>query len=224
MSIRIEERFTVRAPIDRVWSYFVDPQQVVTCLPGAELTGVEDERTFLGRVKIKVGPVTASYNGKAILVERDDATHTVKMTGEGRETGGSGSAKMTLINHLDALPDGTTEVHVSADVDVVGKIVQFGRGMIESVNKQLFKQFVACVQRTLEVTAPEPVVAAAPPPAAPGAPPPSPAPAVRAEPVAPAPPVATPVRILPLVFRAIWDMIAKLWRRSPAVIPKERSD
>jgi carbon monoxide dehydrogenase subunit G len=217
MSIRIEERFTVRAPVERVWAYLADPRQVVTCLPGAELTGVEDERNFLGRVKVKVGPVTASYNGKVQIIARDDAARTIQMVGEGRETAGSGSAKMTMTNSVVALPDGSSEVHVSADVDVVGKIVQFGRGMIESVNKQLFKQFVACVQSTLETKAPEPVAAPEPP-----VPAPTPqAPVAQATVAKPEPPPiaaapAKPVSILPLVFRAIWDLISRLWRRAPA--------
>jgi hypothetical protein len=40
---------------------------------------------------------------------------------------------------------------VEADVDLVGKIVQFGRGMIDEVSRQLFRQFSACVKQHLEV-------------------------------------------------------------------------
>ena len=150
MSHRIEETFQLRAPVDRVWTYLVDPRQVVDCLPGAELTDVQSDTTFLGRVKIKVGPVTAAYNGKVTITARDDGAHVVSMVGEGRESGGAGSAKMTMTSRLATLPGGDTEVHVTADVDVVGKAAQFGRGMIESVNKQLFKQFTECVKGTLE--------------------------------------------------------------------------
>ena len=83
MSIRIEEVFEIAAHPDRVWSYLTDPREVVHCLPGAELTSVEDERTFLGRVKVKVGPITTAYAGKVVLTERDDANRVVKMTGGG---------------------------------------------------------------------------------------------------------------------------------------------
>src|SRR5215211_2696131 len=109
MAIKIEETFRVRAPIDRVWAYLVDPRQVVVCLPGAELTSVQDESTFLGKVKVKVGPVTAAYNGKVTITERDAAVHVVRMVGEGRESGGAGSAKMTMTSALAALPGGGTE-------------------------------------------------------------------------------------------------------------------
>src|SRR5687768_4131138 len=108
MPLRIEERFQLRAPVDRVWSYLVDPQQVVHCLPGAELTEVVDERTFLGRVKVKVGPITAAYSGKVTITDRDDAAHVVSMMGEGRESGGAGSARLTMTSRLAMLPTGET--------------------------------------------------------------------------------------------------------------------
>jgi carbon monoxide dehydrogenase subunit G len=149
MSIRIEEVFEIQAHPDRVWDYLTDPRQVVNCLPGAELTSVQDEKTFLGRVKVKVGPISTAYAGKVVLTERDDANRVVKMTGEGRESGGAGSAKMTMTSSVVGLANGGTEVRVTADVDIVGRIAQFGRGMIESVNKQMFKQFTECVRGTL---------------------------------------------------------------------------
>jgi carbon monoxide dehydrogenase subunit G len=256
MSLRIQETFRLQAPPDRVWAYLVDPRQVVTCLPGAELTAVESETTFLGKVKVKVGPVVAAYSGKVVITERDDAARVVKLVGEGRESGGAGSAKMTMTSTLAALPDGDTEVRVVADLDIVGKLVQFGRGMIESVNKQLFKQFTDCVRATLEAPAAAPTAIAAPtaePPASPapaasGAPPAAttaaapmvaaPATATTAPPAsaptvgAYAPPLAMvaaprdatsaplakaePVRLLPLVLRALWEnalaLLRALWR------------
>src|SRR5919112_788508 len=112
MAMKIEETFQVRAPVDRVWRWLVDPRQVVGCLPGAELTGEEGERTYLGRVKVKVGPVTASYAGRATIVEQDDAAHVVRLQGEGREPTGSGSATMSMTSRMTALPDGGTEVRV----------------------------------------------------------------------------------------------------------------
>jgi carbon monoxide dehydrogenase subunit G len=58
MAFKIEERFEVKAPVERVWKYLIDPQRVVHCLPGAELLEQQDERTFLGAIKVKVGPLS----------------------------------------------------------------------------------------------------------------------------------------------------------------------
>ena len=260
MPIKTEETFQLKAPADRVWSYLIDPRNVVTCLPGAELTSVQDESTFLGKVKVKVGPVVAAYSGKVVITERDDSARIVKMTGEGRESAGSGSAKVAIVSTVVELPNGMTEVRVTADLDIVGKIAQFGRGMIESVNRQMFKQFTECVRATLETptagaadvsaAVSEPGVASSSLPAggtpmkrspgesgSPGgheaaiasaarsaaassgipapAHAPAPADATRvAVPVAqPAFATAKPVRILPLIGRAIWESITGLVRR-----------
>lgn len=150
MPFQFRESFQLQAPIDRVWDYLADPRQVVTCLPGTELVSVESATSYRGRVKVKVGPVTAAYDGTVTLLERDDQRHIVRMRGEGRETTGGGSASMTMTSILAPLSDGGTRVDVVADIELVGRIVQFGRGMIESVNKQLFRQFTTCVTATLE--------------------------------------------------------------------------
>jgi carbon monoxide dehydrogenase subunit G len=150
MALRIEETFDVRAPEDLVWRWLADPQQVVHCLPGAELTEARDERTFAGKVKVKVGPVTIVYDGVATIEELDDAARRIRMRAEGKEAAGSGSARMTMTTTLERNAAGGVMVRVVADVDVVGRIVQFGRGMIESVSKQIFRQFADCVSATLE--------------------------------------------------------------------------
>ena len=214
MAFRIEETFRVEAPLDRVWPYLIDPHRVVRCLPGAELTGEEAERTYLGRVKVKVGPVTASYAGRAQLADVDEASHSVRLTGEGRETGGAGSAKLAMTSRVIALTAGATEIRVEAEIDVAGKIVQFGRGMIEGVSKQLFRQFADCVRAELEtpLRAADPAAPSATSPLAPAGSPPAALPTSR--------PAVEPVRALPLVLRWLWsallDLIRRLIPRSPA--------
>ena len=182
----------VRAPAGSVWDYLVHPRRVVTCLPGAELAEVIDERTFHGSVKVKVGTVTVSYKGRVLLAELDSTSRRVKMIGEGREATGTGSAKMTLESRVSTLPDGTTDVTVRADLDVLGRIVQLGRGLIEQVAHQLFRQFASCVRATLEAEA----EAEAGLPAA-----------------AAVPQRAEPVRAIQLFFRALWAWILSLFRR-----------
>lgn len=205
MAFQITETFTVRADIDRVWRYLIDPPRVVECLPGAELTGQQDDRTYLGAVKVKVGPVTAAYSGRAVLTEVDEAAHRVVISAEGRERGGAGSARMRLTSVVTPAGDGA-QVSVEAELDIAGKIVQFGRGMIETVNAQLFAQFTACVRSTLERPAPlaDAARTAAADPVA--TPPPAPADATRVAP----PRVAEPVRVVPLLLSALGDWIARL--------------
>ena len=186
MAVTLKETFIVQAPIDRVWQFVMDPEMVVTCMPGAELESVEDERTFLGKVSVKVGAVTTSYQGRVQFTSVDDVAHVVEMTAEGRETGG-GTAKGTMSSRLRSLEDGQTEIVAEASVDLTGRIMQMGRGMIQGVSQQLFKQFVGCVKERLEAPEGE---AASP---------------EAAEP--------EPIRIVPIVFRTLWAMVTGFFGR-----------
>ncbi len=150
MPFKIKEQFELQAPVERVWKFLIDPQRVVVCIPGAELLESQDERTFVGAVKVKVGPLSMSYKGLVKFTEVDEENHEVRIVGEGRETGGTGSAKVSMLSRVTPLEGGGSQVVVESDVDLVGKIVQFGRGMIEEVSRQLFRQFSNCVKQHLE--------------------------------------------------------------------------
>jgi carbon monoxide dehydrogenase subunit G len=195
MSIAIHETFTVNAPIERVWRFLTTPQEVVECLPGAELTEVLSEREYAGRVKVKVGPVTAAYAGKATLAEVDEAAHRITLIGEGRETGGAGSAKMTMNGGVTPNAGGSCDVTVDATIDIAGKVMQFGRGLVESVSQQLFKQFVEQARDKLERE----------PPAADS-------PLGTAAATTPAAGRPRDLRILPLLWRAVLDWFRRLFR------------
>jgi len=153
MAIKIAETFEISAPIDQVWVFISDPAQVVTCLPGAELTRVVDDTTYEGKVKVKVGPVQAAYKGLARIEERDEATHTIRVTAEGKETTGTGLAKAGMVGMVEATPGGGTRVIVNADVDIKGRLAQFGGGLIQEVARQIFKQFADNVQIALSTPA-----------------------------------------------------------------------
>ena len=140
VAIEIRETFQVQAPIDAVWKFVMDPQQVVTCMPGAALDEVVDAQTFLGTVKVKVGAITATYKGRVQFTQVDHDGHSMQMLAEGRETGG-GMAKGTMAAISARCPPAQTEVVVEASVDLTGRLMQVGRGMIQGVAHQLFQQF-----------------------------------------------------------------------------------
>lgn len=201
MAFKIEERFEVKAPVERVWNYLIDPKRVVHCLPGAELLEQRDDGTFLGAIKVKVGPLSMSYKGQGKFTEINEETHQARMVGDAREVSGSGSTKVSMLSTVSPLESGGCEVLVNADIDLVGKIVQFGRGMIEEVSRQMFRQFSTCVKQQLEVA---------------DEPPPSPQstdqtanqPVVQA-----APPEVKAVAAAPLAFRALWAIILRFFKR-----------
>ncbi|HKF78813.1 MAG TPA: SRPBCC family protein [Candidatus Dormibacteraeota bacterium] len=210
--MHIDNQFEVAAPPDRVYAFLLDVNRVVTCMPGAELAEVVDPTTFKGRVKIKVGPITVSYNGTARIVERDEAGRAATLQAEGRETTGPGSARATARMTVENAEAGSL-VRLATDLTVAGRIANFGRGVMEDVSKRLVSQMADCIKATLEAVAVEPAVGAAPAAGAaaePGAAPAGTGPAVAA-PAAPA--AARPVNALSLFFAVLWDRIRRLFRR-----------
>jgi carbon monoxide dehydrogenase subunit G len=205
--MQIENEFAVAAPPDRVYAFLLDVNRVVTCMPGAELSEVVDPTTFRGRVKIKVGPITVSYNGTARISDRDDATRSATLQAEGRETTGPGSARATARMSVDGA-DGHSTVKLVTDLIVAGRIANFGRGVMEDVSRRLVTEAADCIKAHLEeIPAAASVDARLSGPVAAT----TAAPSATAAP--PAPPAARPVNALSLMFRVLWDRIRRLFRR-----------
>ena len=149
-TLQIEERIAVGAPPARVWKFLLDPARVAACLPGARLDGTEGDKTFLGTMKVKVGPVLMEFKGKATMSEVVPEERRVTLTGTGNDKSGGGSARMDMKSQILARDGGGSEIVVIADVDLAGKLVRFGRGMMEGISKQLFKQFAERVHTALD--------------------------------------------------------------------------
>jgi carbon monoxide dehydrogenase subunit G len=187
MGMEISKSFVVKAPQGAVWAFLTDPYQVAKCLPGAAITEKVDDQTYTGTMTVKVGPVTASYRGKLRFERLDEAAGEAELAASGQETRGKGGADMRMKSRVVGKGPSETEVTVVSDVNVMGVLAQFGRGMIQDVSDQLFGKFTEAMRRELETpaAAPEPVAPAAPavaestaaaPAAPPSQPPPAPAP------------------------------------------------
>ena len=148
--MRIDNEFTVGAPLEQAWAVLTDLEGIAPCMPGAVLTG-RDGDTYSGKVKIKVGPVTSEYAGTAMFVEKDDAAHHAVIDSKGRDSRGAGNASAVITADLAAAgSDGTTTtVTVSTDLKITGRIAQFGSGMINEVSRKLLGQFVNCLETKL---------------------------------------------------------------------------
>ncbi|MCU1628402.1 MAG: hypothetical protein JWP64_3351 [Pseudonocardia sp.] len=131
--------FSVSQPVDRAWAVITDLERVAPCLPGAALLGVDGD-DYKGAVKVKVGPVTAQYEGIARFAQRDDEKHHAVLRAEGRDVRGQGNAAATIDLQLRPQGEGT-EVHVITDLELAGRVAQFGRGVIADVSGKLIGQF-----------------------------------------------------------------------------------
>jgi carbon monoxide dehydrogenase subunit G len=137
--VKIEDSFRVDVPVEEAWKVLLDLERIAPCLPGAQLTEVEGDE-YRGTVKIKVGPITAQYKGVAKIEEADEANRKVVLQAEGRDTRGQGNASATVTATLVPEGDGTT-VNIDTDLNITGKVAQFGRGVMADVSSKLLGQF-----------------------------------------------------------------------------------
>jgi carbon monoxide dehydrogenase subunit G len=181
-SVAIEDSFEVGAPPADVFAFLLDPERLVACLPGAELESVEGERVFRGKVRVKVGSVTLGYQGRIELTHVDAAVRRLEAEGEGREQGGAGVVRVGLRVEVDPEGASASRVRVAAKVALAGRIVRFGRGLVDAVSKELFHEFASAVRERV--------------PAAGG-------PAT--------PPAPAPIRAIPLLWRALKSWVRRLF-------------
>jgi carbon monoxide dehydrogenase subunit G len=137
----------VGVPIEEAWVLLTDIPAIAPCLPGAELTGQSGD-DFEGRLRVKVGPITAEYQGTARITEMDEEARRVTLTAKGRDTRGAGNASAEIVAQMS--PDGAgTRVTIVTDLKISGKVAQFGRGVMADVSKKLLGQFADCIEAKL---------------------------------------------------------------------------
>jgi uncharacterized protein len=142
--MELTNEFTVSVPVDEAWRVLTDVERIAPCMPGAELQEIEGDE-YRGVVKVKVGPITAQYKGKATFESQDEAAGKVVLRAEGRDTRGQGNASALITATLEPA-DGGTKVSVVTDLTVTGKVAQFGRGVLADVSGKLLTQFVECLE------------------------------------------------------------------------------
>ena len=193
--MKMEQSFEVAAPLEQVWSALLDLARVAPCLPGAAITGHDEDGTYRGTFSVKLGPMTAAYNGTIKVEEVDEAAHRATLKAKGTDKRGQGGANATIVNTLSEHDGGTTVAAVT-DFTITGRLAQFGRGgIMEDVSNRLMRDFAACLSTRLG----EPSAAAETPSAA------------AETPVEPTPPPAAPVKGFSLFFSVVWERVKRLF-------------
>jgi uncharacterized protein len=178
----------------------MDIRRIAPCLPGAELTEVVDDRTYKGKVGVRLGPVSLAFAGTVKFDEIDDAAHRAKISAQGSDAKGRGAANATATFHLEPVAAGS-KVLVHTNLTLSGAVAQYGRGVgiIQITAAQIITQFAnnlkaqfapASAAPAASAPAPTPVPAAAA--SAPAAPAAVSAPAALATPTTAAAPSSPP--------------------------------
>ena len=161
--MKLENEFTVPAPLEQAWAVLLDVARVAPCLPGAVVEPGGEEGEYAGTITIKIGPITSRYRGTVKIERADEATHVAVMRAQAKDARGQGTAAATITSSMDETAEGT-RVKVETDMRVTGPVAQFGRGVMQDVSAKLMRQFAECLASEMSAAAPEPAVAAAPEP------------------------------------------------------------
>jgi carbon monoxide dehydrogenase subunit G len=145
----IEQSFTIDQPIERVWDFFQDVPQVVTCMPGLEFTGSTGAASYGGKVRVKLGPIAAAFQGEATIVETDAAQRRARLEAKGIDRQGGNRAQASVTYELT--PAGTgTAVRLYGDIKLAGALAQMGRsGIVQDVAAELTRQFAEALRAKL---------------------------------------------------------------------------
>ena len=143
--MKLENDFTVPASIDQAWAVLLDVPRVAPCLPGATVEeGGGDDGEYQGAMKIKIGPITASYKGTVKIEQADEAAHVVAMKAQAKDARGQGTAAATITSTMTEVEDGT-KVSVVTDMRITGPAASFGRGVMQDVSAKLMGRFADCL-------------------------------------------------------------------------------
>jgi hypothetical protein len=145
--MELADEFEVPLGVPETWDLLTDVGRIAPCLPGARLDEVVDGE-FHGVVRVKVGPITVEYKGVATFAELDEEGRRVVLRASGRETRGQGNASATVTATL-AAAGAATRVAVSTELDITGRVAQFGRGALADVSSKLLGQFVKNLEKDL---------------------------------------------------------------------------
>lgn len=138
--MKLENEFSVAAPLEKTWATLLDIRRVAECLPGATLESDGADGVFRGRMKMKLGPMTLGYEGTAQMAEVEEDEYSATIDVRAKEVKGQGSASARIRNQLRG-GNGVTHVSVLTDLSITGRPAQFGRGIMEDVATRMLADF-----------------------------------------------------------------------------------
>ena len=141
MKVTLNKVFPLDGSIDDAWQILQDIEQVASCMPGAEITETVDADNYKGSVKVKIGPMHMAFNGEINVQEIDAGEKRIHLIASGRDAKGTSSASMDLNARIQAGESSVSELTGDAEVNVNGKLANFGGRMMTQVSDQILGQF-----------------------------------------------------------------------------------
>ena len=145
----MEGKFTLKAPIQKLWDTLLDPETLLSCIPGAEKIERIDDKTFDCVVKQKVGPISVKFKFKSVLSKVEPPTH-IEVDGEGEDIGRAGHFVQKSVVDLRETQGDEVEVSYRTDATIVGKLAMFGDRIMRAKAKKVEEEFTKALQERLK--------------------------------------------------------------------------
>ncbi len=146
--MRFQNEIEVAAPPDELFAFVSDVERVAPCLPGAAIDG-RDGDEYQGTMKVKVGPITGTYKGKMRFVERDEEARRAVMSARAAEVNGQGDAEATITTQIEEAGEGSSRIRMDTDLQIRGRVAQFGRGAMEKISQRMFDEFARNLEQEM---------------------------------------------------------------------------
>jgi len=145
----IEGQFKLKAPIQQVWDFLLEPGTLASCVPGAEKMETIDDKTYESIVKQKVGPISVRLKFTTVLTEVDPPKH-VKAVGKGADIGKAGNFTHEITVDLAEISEDEVEVSYKANVSIVGRLATFGERIMRAKAKSVGEEFTQNLQEKMK--------------------------------------------------------------------------
>lgn len=145
----VEGKVTLKAPIQKIWDYAIDPENLAKCVPGVEKMTKIDDKTYDCLMKQSVGPISVKIQFKVVITEMDPPKF-VKAHGEGEALGKMGTFTMDMEVKLNQLNKEEVEVEYKVDANIVGKLATFGERLMRAKATSVVGEFAKNLQTNLK--------------------------------------------------------------------------
>jgi carbon monoxide dehydrogenase subunit G len=151
--LQLEQAFDVTYLLPIVWKALEDLRATASCIPGAEITNVEDNQKASGVFRVQLGPIKAAFAGDA-EVTRDEATHSGTIKGAGRDGKNASRVNASVEYQLSSVDDRTTRIALKVDYSMTGTLAQFSRGgLVKEIAASITKSFAGNLEKMLAANA-----------------------------------------------------------------------
>ena len=146
--MRFSNDIEVAQPPQELFAFLTDVERVAPCLPGASIDG-RDGDAYQGSMKVKVGPITGTYKGTMRFLEQDEDALRAVMSARAAEVNGQGDAEARITTQIEPAGEDSSRIHMETDLQMRGRVAQFGRGAMEKISQRMFDEFARNLEREM---------------------------------------------------------------------------